>query len=941
MNGLALTILVVGLLAFGAYVLVQRIARLQARVSELQRTEEELVIYKDTLEDQVVERTAELQRAKEFLESLVQNSPVAIVTWATSDRTVTSWNPAAEKLFGYTESEAVGRVLDTLVTTGVQTAEANSYSEAALRGEQVRSLTQRSRKDGSIVDVELLAVPVVVEGQPAGTIVVYHEVTELLRTKEYFESLVENSPVAIVTWAAESRTVAAWNPAAEKLFGYTASEAIGQDMVSLIIPPGKHTEGEHFSTALLRGERLHAIVQRKRKDGSIFDVELFGVPVKVGGQPAGTILVYHDVTELQRAREYFESLVKNSPVAIITWADKERTILSWNPAAEELFGYSESEAIGQDLVSLVAHGAQRAEAEAYSSGVIHGEQVRGLVQRTRKDGSVVDVELMSVPVVVGGQRAGTITVYHDVTELQRARHDAEAANQAKSAFLATMSHEIRTPMNAIIGMSGLLLGTELSVDQREYVEIVRASGESLLTIINDILDFSKVEAGKMELEQAVFDLRECLEAALDLVAIRAAEKNLDLACTLDDTVPTAVIGDLTRLRQVVVNLLNNAIKFTERGEVVVSVGSRVLEDQRYELQFAVRDTGIGIPADGLERLFQPFSQVDLSTSRKYGGTGLGLAISNRLCELMGGTMRVESIPGEGTTFSFTVVVEGGPGTPPRARLGEQQPPLVGRILLVVDDNDTNRGLVGRYARAWGLKVSDTSSPTEALAWVQGGELFDVAILDSVMPEMDGAALAAEIRKHRDAPALPLVMFSPLGQRDSGSDRVEFAAYLSKPLKASYLLDVLMTVLAGKAARERTPTGARQDLSGRMAERLPLRILLAEDNAVNQKLALRLLGQLGYQADVAGNGLEAIAALERQRYDLVLMDVQMPELDGLDATRRICQRWPPAERPRIVAMTANAMQGDRELCLAAGMDDYISKPIHTEELVAALGRSLVT
>jgi CheY-like chemotaxis protein len=303
---------------------------------------------------------------------------------------------------------------------------------------------------------------------------------------------------------------------------------------------------------------------------------------------------------------------------------------------------------------------------------------------------------------------------------------------------------------------------------------------------------------------------------------------------------------------------------------------------------------------------------------------------------MGGTIQVESTLGEGTTFRFTVIVGRAPAAPRRVPIGEQ-PPLAGRMLLVVDDNAASRALVLQYARAWGLTVSETSSPIEALSWIQRGEHFDVAIIDSLMPEMDGAALASEIRKFYSAQALPLVLFSPLGKRATEADR-EYVAHLSKPLKASNLLDVLMTVLAGKPARDRTASSARQALDGKMAEQLPLRILLAEDNAVNQKLALRLLGQLGYQADVAGNGLEAIAALERRQYDVVLMDVQMPELDGLDATRRICQRWPPAERPRIVAMTANAMQGDRELCLAAGMDDYLSKPIHTVELVAALSRS---
>jgi CheY-like chemotaxis protein len=332
--------------------------------------------------------------------------------------------------------------------------------------------------------------------------------------------------------------------------------------------------------------------------------------------------------------------------------------------------------------------------------------------------------------------------------------------------------------------------------------------------------------------------------------------------------------------------------------------------------------------------------VDLSTSRKYGGTGLGLAISKRLCELMGGTMWVESTSGEGTTFAFTIVAEAAAGTGTRVDLAGQQPPLVGKRLLVVDDSATNRRIVVQHARAWGMLVRDTSSPTEALEWIRRGDPFDLAILDVVMPGMDGVHLAAEIRKHRDAALLPLVMSSALGRPEAGADRIELAGYLSKPLKPSHLLDVLMSVLAERPARRLLPAPPTPTLDGSMAERLPLRILLAEDNAVNQKLALRLLQRLGYQADVAGNGLEAIAVLERQRYDVVLMDVQMPELDGLDATRRICERWPRADRPRIIAMTANAMQGDREQCLAAGMDDYVSKPIRTEELVAALGRSPV-
>ena len=770
---------------------------------------------------------------------------------------------------------------------------------------------------------------------------------DLAQERNLLRTLIDSLPDLIYVKDRESRYVLS-NAAHAAFLGLPSAADVAGKSVFELFPPEQAQRFRADDVQVMQsGQPLMNREEQAtdRVSGKLVWNLTTKVPLRdESGKVIGLLGISRDITarkraeeEVERRKQFFEALFMNSPVAIVT-LDLAHWITACNPAFERLFGYTAEEVIGRELDELIVPREKYEQAQQYTLSVMNGEVIHGTGKRRRKDGTLVDVEIFGVPVMVGGERIGALGLYHDITDLVRAREQAEAADRAKSAFLATMSHEIRTPLNGVIGMTSLLLDTPLTPQQRQFVETIRFSGEGLLTVINDILDFSKIEAGRMELETTDFDVRQVVESVGALFAERAFHKGLELIVSIDPAVPAALRGDPFRLGQVLTNLVSNAIKFTERGEITLSVQCMTIQNERVVLRFAVTDTGIGISPEQRERLFKPFSQADLSTTRKYGGTGLGLAISRRLVEMMGGQITVTSRVGEGSTFEFTVPFPFGSADALKQSLVAAS--LQGARVLIVDDNATNRTVLYHQVIAWGMLPQSASNAQEALDKLRvaaAHQPFDVVLLDMEMPGMDGLALARAIRADPTLNTVKLILLTSVGRlggeqtlQETGLDSV-----LVKPVRQSELYNCLVTVLGV------TPLMTTQEVAPRAVqeEGKGVRVLVAEDNTVNQQVAVLMLQARGYQADVVSNGQEAVEALERVPYDIVLMDCQMPEMDGFEATRQIRQREGATRHTPIIALTAHALRGEREKCIVAGMDDYLAKPLTPDALYTTLRRWL--
>jgi two-component system, sensor histidine kinase and response regulator len=945
------------------------------------------------------EMEAALRESEEKYRDLFENANDIMYT---SDLlgNYTSVNKACEKIAGYTSKEAVGMNVAQIIAPeyfeAAKALLARKTDEDAPDAHEIEIIT----KDGGRVMLEINSRLLYENGKPNGVQGVARDITERIRaanalrqSEEKYRELIENANDIIYTLDLTGRFTSL-NKAGEELTGYTRAEALQMNMSDVIEPAYAGIVRQRIVNNLAGVAQPNLELEIFSKDGGRLTMDISTSAIIQDGVAVGIQGVGRDITERTRA-EAERRIISEIVQGIITTSNLDELLKLTHNSIRKLISAENCFVTLYDPATSLVHfefWADKFDAvpepgpvgTGFSGRVLRtgqpillNQEIRdrmcdsGLVERVGTDsvswlgvplrtpsgviGVLVvqdydkedayqerDLEFLSA---VGDQIALAIERQRGERELEHARDAALESARLKSEFLANMSHEIRTPMNGVIGMTGLLLDTNLDAEQREFAETIRTSGDGLLTIINDILDFSKIEAGKLQFDTVDFDLRNAVEGTVELLADRVREKKIEFASFIHSNIPTLLRGDPGRLRQVLTNLTGNALKFTERGEVIVSAEKEFEDDQTVMIRFSVKDTGIGISQETQKRLFQAFTQADGSTTRKYGGTGLGLSISKQLVALMGGQIGVNSEPGKGSTFWFTANFDKQPNSV-IASFTETKS-LENLRVLVVDDNATNRKILAHQLGSWGMIHDEADSAASALTLLRSaaarGNAYDLAILDLIMPEVDGFELAQRIKADPNTGSPRMVLLTSAGQRGDGSKAREagIAAYLTKPVRQSHLFDCLTTVINvnperpgvnASVAPSSVVTRHSLEEARSMSHRL---ILLAEDNIVNQKVAARQLLKLGYRADVVANGREAIEALSRIPYDLVFMDCQMPEMDGYEAAAEIRRLEGESKHTPIVAMTANALDGDRAKCIAAGMDDYITKPVKMERLSEVL------